>query len=87
MSVSKIKQVRVIPKLKTRPIDGHKGTFGKIAIIAGSVGMSGAAALAGKAALRSGAGLVRIATAKSAQPVVASLDPSYTTIPLPEDNQ
>ncbi|MHC4465970.1 MAG: NAD(P)H-hydrate dehydratase [Planctomycetota bacterium] len=80
MPVPKIKQVRAIPKLKP-------GTFGKVAIIAGSVGMSGAAALAGKAALRSGAGLVRIATAKSALPIVASIDPSYTTIPLPEDNQ
>ncbi|MHC4264507.1 MAG: NAD(P)H-hydrate dehydratase [Planctomycetota bacterium] len=87
MAKPKTKQIRAIPKLKLRPIDGHKGTFGKVAIIAGSVGMSGAAALAGKAALRSGAGLVRIATAKSALPIVASIYPSYTTIPLPEDNQ
>ncbi|MHC4270830.1 MAG: NAD(P)H-hydrate dehydratase [Planctomycetota bacterium] len=87
MAVPKIKNVRVIPKLKPRPVAGHKGTFGKVAIIAGSVGMSGAAALAGKAALRSGAGLVRVATAKSALPIVASIDPSYTTIPLAEDNQ
>jgi NAD(P)H-hydrate epimerase len=86
MAVSKIQNVRVIPKLKPRPIDGHKSTFGKVAIIAGSVGMSGAAALAGKAALRSGAGLVRVATAKSALAIVASIDPSYTTIPLVEDS-
>lgn len=74
-----------IPKLKPRPIDGHKGTFGKVCIIAGSRGMSGAAALAGLAALRAGAGLVRVATAESAMPVVAAIEPSYTTIPLPED--
>jgi ADP-dependent NAD(P)H-hydrate dehydratase len=87
MPESKIKYIRAIPKLKPRPVDGHKGTFGKVAIVAGSVGMSGAAALAGKAALRSGAGLVRVATAKSAQPIVASIDPSYTTIALAEDNE
>ena len=75
-----------IPKLKARPIDGHKGDFGKVCIVAGSVGMSGAAALAGRAALRAGAGLVRVATAKSALPIVASTEPSYTTIPLAEDN-
>ena len=53
--------------------------------MAGSVGMSGAAALAGRAALRAGAGLVRVATAKSALPIVASFEPCYTTIPLDED--
>ncbi len=74
-----------IPKLQPRPADGHKGTFGKVCIIAGSVGMTGAAALAGRAALRAGAGLVRIATARSALPTIAALEPCYTTIPLPED--
>ena len=78
--------VRDVPKLEPRPIDGHKGTFGKVAIIAGSVGMTGAAALAGHAALRSGAGLVRVATARSALPIVASLYPGYTTVPLAEDS-
>ena len=78
--------VREIPRLKPRPANGHKGTFGKVCIVAGSVGMTGAAALAGHAALRSGAGLVRIATAKSALPTVAALEPCYTMIPLPEDS-
>ncbi|MHC4423213.1 MAG: NAD(P)H-hydrate dehydratase [Planctomycetota bacterium] len=75
-----------IPKLKPRATDAHKGDFGKVCIIAGSIGMSGAAALAGRAALRAGAGLVRVATAKSALPIVASIEPSYTTIPLAEDS-
>ena len=75
-----------VPRLKPRPIDGHKGTFGKVCIVAGSVGMSGAAALAGRAALRAGAGLVRVAAAKSVLPVVASIEPCYTTIPLAEDS-
>jgi len=78
--------VKIIPKLKPRAIDGHKGDFGKSLIIAGSVGMSGAAALAGRAALRAGAGLVRVATPDSVLPIVASIEPSFTTIALPEDS-
>ena len=75
-----------IPKLMPRAVDAHKGDFGKVCIIAGSVGMSGAAALAGRAALRCGAGLVRVATPKSVLPIVASIEPSFTTIALPEDS-
>jgi NAD(P)H-hydrate epimerase len=75
-----------IPKLKPRATNAHKGDFGKVCIIAGSIGMSGAAALAGRAALRGGAGLVRIATPKSVLPIVASIEPSFTTIALPEDS-
>jgi ADP-dependent NAD(P)H-hydrate dehydratase len=78
--------IETIPKLKPRPAEAHKGDFGKVLIIAGSFGMSGAAALAGRAALRAGAGLVRVATAQSALPIVASIEPSYTTIPLAEDS-
>jgi NAD(P)H-hydrate epimerase len=48
--------------------------------------MSGAAALAGRAALRAGAGLVRVAVPKSILPIAASIEPSFTTVPLPEDN-
>jgi len=78
--------VKTIPKLKPRAIDAHKGDYGKVCIIAGSIGMSGAAALAGRAALRAGAGLVRVATPKSVLPIVASIEPSFTTIALPEDS-
>jgi NAD(P)H-hydrate epimerase len=78
--------IETIPKLKPRAANAHKGDFGKVLIIAGSMGMSGAAALAGRSALRAGAGLVRVATPKSVLPIVASIEPSFTTIPLPEDN-
>jgi ADP-dependent NAD(P)H-hydrate dehydratase len=78
--------VRSIPKLPPRPADSHKGTFGRVFVVAGSLGMTGAAALVGRAALRAGAGLVRVATAQSALPIVASIEPSYTTQPLPEDS-
>ena len=77
--------IETIPKLKPRAVDGHKGDYGKVCIIAGSIGMSGAAALAGRAALRAGAGLVRVATPKSVLPIVAAIEPSFTTIALPED--
>lgn len=45
--------------LKKRPPDAHKGTFGKLLIIAGTTGMAGAAVFSGRAALRAGAGLTR----------------------------
>ena len=82
-----MQRITEVPKLPERKFDAHKGDFGKICIIGGSIGFSGAPALAGSAALRSGAGLVRIATPKSVLPIVASIDPCYTTIPLPEDKQ
>ncbi len=75
-----------IPKLKPRAVDAHKGDFGKICIIAGSIGFSGAAAIAAKSALRSGSGLVRLAVPKSILPIVAAIEPCYTTIPLAEDS-
>ena len=78
--------VEQIPKLKPRATDAHKGDFGRVCIVCGSIGMSGAAALAGRAALRAGAGLVRVAVPKSVLPIVASIEPSYTTIPLAEDS-
>jgi ADP-dependent NAD(P)H-hydrate dehydratase len=78
--------IKNIPKLKPRKPDAHKGDFGKVCIIGGCIGMSGAPALAGRAALRSGAGLVRVAVPESVLPIVASIEPSYTTIPLAEDS-
>ena len=75
-----------IPKLKPRAIDAHKGDFGKVCIIAGSIGFSGAAAIAAKSALRSGSGLVRLAVPKSVLPIVAAIEPCYTTIGLAEDS-
>ena len=81
-----MQQIDNIPKLKPRAADAHKGDFGKVCIIAGSVGMSGAAALAGRSALRAGAGLVRVAVPKSILPIVASIEPAFTTIALAQDS-
>lgn len=73
-------------RLPDRPADAHKGTFGRVLIIAGSRGMSGAAALAGLGALRGGAGLVYLAIPESIETIVASVEPSYLTIPQWQDD-
>ncbi|HUR52677.1 MAG TPA: NAD(P)H-hydrate dehydratase, partial [Gemmataceae bacterium] len=67
------------PVLPRRERDGHKGTYGKVLVVAGSRGMSGAAVLCGRAALRGGAGLVQVATPATVQDVVAAGCPCYTT--------
>jgi ADP-dependent NAD(P)H-hydrate dehydratase len=81
-----MQKITEIPKLPVRQADSHKGDFGKVCIIAGSVGFSGAAAIAGKASLRAGSGLVRLAVPKSILPIVAAIEPCYTTIPLADDS-
>jgi NAD(P)H-hydrate epimerase len=60
------------PLMAPRPRDSNKGRFGHVLVIAGSPGKTGAAAMAGVGALRSGAGLVTVASAESAIPVIAS---------------
>jgi ADP-dependent NAD(P)H-hydrate dehydratase / NAD(P)H-hydrate epimerase len=65
--------------------DAHKGDFGRVLAVAGSVGKSGAAVLCGTAALRAGAGLVTVATPAEVQPVVAAARAELMTEPLPAD--
>lgn len=72
--------------LPGRPDNGHKGSFGRVLVVAGSAGMSGAACLAATAALRGGAGLVTAAVPASIQQIVASYEPAYMTVGLPCDN-
>ncbi|HLK33179.1 MAG TPA: NAD(P)H-hydrate dehydratase, partial [Terriglobales bacterium] len=67
-----------------RPRDSHKGMYGHVLVIGGSLGKAGAAAMAGMAALRAGAGLVTVATAESVLPTVAGFAPELMTEPLPE---
>lgn len=67
-----------------RPADAHKGSYGHLLVVAGSIGKTGAAALAGRAALRSGVGLCTVATPGSQQPIVAGLAAEYMTEPLAE---
>jgi ADP-dependent NAD(P)H-hydrate dehydratase / NAD(P)H-hydrate epimerase len=70
--------------LPRRSEDSNKGTYGKVLIIGGSRGKSGAAAMAGQAALRSGAGLVTVATAAGILPVIAETMPELMTEALTE---
>jgi NAD(P)H-hydrate epimerase len=70
--------------LPERIPSSHKGTFGHAGIIAGSVGKTGAAALAARAALRIGAGLVTVATPNSVNDVLEAKLLEAMTMPLPE---
>ncbi len=74
-------------RLPRRARDTHKGDYGRVLVVAGSRGMSGAAILAGTAALRGGSGLVRVAVARSIAAIVAGAQPCYMTADLPEDDQ
>lgn len=80
-----LQRVTTLPHVPRRPADAHKGTFGRVLLVAGSTGMSGAAALCGLGALRGGAGLVYVATPRSILPIVAAVEPSYLTVPLSDD--
>ena len=70
--------------LPARDPSSHKGTFGHAGILAGSVGKTGAAALAAQAALRIGAGLVTVATPSSVNDVLESKLLEAMTMPFPE---
>jgi holo-[acyl-carrier-protein] synthase len=71
-------------RLPDRPRDGHKGTFGTVAVLAGSQGFTGAAYLASMGAARSGAGIVRLYVAQSIYPILAEKCNEVIVGPLPE---
>ncbi len=78
----KLEHITSVPKLPDRPADAHKGIVGRILVVAGSLGdegMVGAPSLTANAALRSGAGLVQIATQRTVMPHLAALVPCATT--------
>ncbi|MCU1243572.1 MAG: carbohydrate kinase, YjeF related protein [Candidatus Acidoferrum typicum] len=65
-----------------RTVDSHKGLYGHALVVGGSLGKSGAAVMAGYAALRAGAGLVTVAAPDVILPIVASAQPELMTEPL-----
>ena len=73
--------------LPPRPPDAHKGTFGHLLVVAGSVGKAGAAVLVARGALRAGAGLVTVASPAAARAEVAVQQAEVMTEPLPPDGE
>jgi NAD(P)H-hydrate epimerase len=84
LDVELVTSERVSDMLPHRKPDGHKGDFGKVMILAGSVGMTGAATMVGESALRCGTGLCFIACPREVQPVIAIKITEATTHPLPD---
>lgn len=72
-------------RLGPRPLDAHKGSFGKVLVVAGSSNYIGAPALAARAAYRSGAGLVTLAAPGPIHTALASQLPEATYLTLPSD--
>ena len=72
--------------LPERPGKGHKGSFGHLLLVAGSVGKTGAAALAGKAAVRSGCGLVTVAVPARVHDILEVKLTEAMTFPLADQN-
>jgi NAD(P)H-hydrate epimerase len=79
-----VERADVAAMFPPRPRDVHKGTYGHLLVVGGSRGKTGAAALAARAAMRTGAGLVTVATAASQQPIAAALLLESMTEPLAE---
>jgi holo-[acyl-carrier-protein] synthase len=71
-------------RLPDRPRDGHKGTFGTVAVLAGSQGYTGAAYLTSMGAARAGAGIVRLMVAQSIYPILAEKCTEVVVGPVPE---
>ena len=74
----------VLNFLPVRKAESHKGDYGKILLLCGSIGLTGAAALSAMGALRTGAGLVYVGTPNSAYPIVAGKLNEPIVFPLPD---
>ncbi len=87
LTLEMTERAAVLPFFTRRRRDGHKGTYGHLLVLAGSKGKTGAAVMAGKAALRMGAGLVTIGTADAAVSGVARGMMELMTEPLPDTSE
>lgn len=77
---------QILQLLPDRPAESHKGTFGKILLLCGSRGYTGAAALAAMGALRSGAGLVYLAVPECIYEIEATKLTEPVIYPVKDDN-
>jgi NAD(P)H-hydrate epimerase len=84
LNLNVITACEVAPLIGPRLADSNKGNFGHVLVIGGSLGKSGAAAMAGFSALRIGAGLSTVAIPRSVLATVAGFHPELMTEPLPE---
>jgi ADP-dependent NAD(P)H-hydrate dehydratase / NAD(P)H-hydrate epimerase len=84
LKLSFVQRADAAPFLKKRKRDTHKGTYGHVLILAGSRGKTGAAVLAGRAALRMGAGLVTLGTPAGCLPAIGRSTPEIMVEPLAE---
>ncbi len=83
-----MREIKELPRLPKRKSDTHKGDYGRVLVLAGSLGMTGAACMCSEAVLRAGAGLVTLGIPVSLYPVVASaLSFAVMTRPLTETKQ
>lgn len=71
--------------LPVRPRFSHKGDYGRVLLVCGSVGFTGAASLAARAALRTGAGLITVATPRQVWPIVAAKLDEPMVMPMADD--
>ena len=85
MAVQSLTQRWVASRLPARPARSHKGTFGRVLVVAGSLEYAGAALLTGMGAARSGAGLVCLATPESVGTHLLGIMPELTSILLAEE--
>lgn len=85
MTVIPLTRGWVAEHLPARPHDAHKGTFGRLLVVAGSLEYSGAAVLACLAAIRAGAGLVTLAAPESVALRLLGIVPEATMLPLLEE--
>lgn len=83
--MSELTTLEKIPDLPSRPGEAHKGTFGTVIVVGGSATMIGAPALCARAALRSGSGLVKIATTGDVLAHALTIEPCATGVLLHGD--
>ena len=75
-------RIAVLPPLPARPVDGHKGMFGRVLVVGGQEEMIGAPVMAGTSALRSGAGLVQVAAPRAILSAALSITPELIGLGL-----